>query len=86
MQSNKQITDTSKTTVKQAILDNQDNVNALRSSNSGTSFPSDPIAGMHCYREDEKQEYIYDGTDWFPVRGTEYYVDDDGLLHQIIYT
>lgn len=64
MQSNKQITDTSKTTVKQAILDNQDNVNALRSSNSGTSFPSDPIAGMHCYRTDTKKMYMYDGSNW----------------------
>lgn len=64
MQSNKQITDTSKATVKQAILDNQDNVNALRSSNSGTSFPSDPIAGMHCYRTDTKKMYMYDGSNW----------------------
>ena len=64
MQSNKQITDTSKTTVRQAILDNQDNVNALRSSNSGTSFPSDPIAGMHCYRTDTKKMYMYDGSNW----------------------
>ena len=64
MQSNKQITDTSKTTVKQAILDNQDNVNALRSSNSGASFPSDPIAGMHCYRTDTNKMYMYDGSNW----------------------
>lgn len=64
MQSNKQITDTSKTTVKQALLDAQDNVNALRSSNSGTSFPSDPIAGMHCYRADTKKMYMYDGSNW----------------------
>ena len=64
MQSNKQITDTSKQTVKQALLDAQDNVNALRSSNSGTSFPSDPIAGMHCYRTDTKKMYMYDGSNW----------------------
>lgn len=64
MQSNKQITDTSKTTVKQAILDNQDNVNALRSSNSGTAFPSDPAIGMHCYRTDTGKMYMYDGSNW----------------------
>lgn len=64
MQSNKQITDTSKQTVKQALLDAQDNVNSLRSSNSGTAFPSDPAIGMHCYRTDTGKMYMYDGSSW----------------------
>lgn len=62
MQSNKKLVDTSKTTVKKAILDHEDNIQALMSSNSGTEFPSEPVEGMHCYRTDLKHDYVYIGN------------------------
>lgn len=66
MQSNKKIADTSKTTVKEAILNHESNIQALYSGNSGTEFPKDPVAGTRCYREDTQTEYIYNGSEWIP--------------------
>lgn len=67
MQKYTPLTDTSKTTVKQALLNHEDNINSLRSSYSGTAFPANPTVGMHCYRTDENIEYVYNGTDWKQV-------------------
>lgn len=67
MQKYTPLTDTSKTTVKQALLNHEDNINSLRSSYSGTAFPANPAVGMHCYRTDENIEYVYNGTDWKQV-------------------
>jgi hypothetical protein len=41
----------------------------LRSSFSGTSFPTSPtpVAGQHCYRTDLSLEYEYDGANWNEV-------------------
>nr|DAE40607.1 MAG TPA: hypothetical protein [Caudoviricetes sp.] len=70
MQSNTKLTDTSKTTVKEAIVNHENNIQALYSGNSGTSFPSDAVAGTHCYRTDESQEYIYDGSKWVSIESS----------------
>ena len=60
--------DTATETVKQALLNHEDNINSIRSSNSGSSFPNENlVAGMKCYRTDLKAEYIYDGEDWFKI-------------------
>ena len=67
MQKYTPLTDTSKTTVKQALLNHEGNINSLRSSYSGTAFPANPTVGMHCYRTDENIEYVYNGTDWKQV-------------------
>ena len=68
MQKYTPIGDTSKETVKQALLNHEDNINSIRSSNSGSSFPTENlVAGMKCYRTDLKAEYTYDGKDWLKI-------------------
>lgn len=59
---------TATTTVKQAVLDHEDNINAIRSSNSGNAFPTENLTeGMVCYRSDLKGMYQYNGTSWDKV-------------------
>lgn len=65
MQKYTPIGDTSKETVKQALLNHEDNINSIRSSNSGSSFPTEHlVVGMKCYRTDLKATYTYNGTSW----------------------
>ncbi len=70
MQSYTPLGSTATTTLKEAILNHENNINALRSANSGTSFPTDNlIEGMHCYRTDEEKEYIYTNGEWKEITG-----------------
>jgi len=70
MQSYTPLGSTATTTLKEAILNHENNINALRSANSGTSFPTDNlIEGMHCYRTDEGKEYIYTNGEWKEITG-----------------
>lgn len=70
MQSYTPLGSTATTTLKEAILNHENNINALRSANSGTSFPTDNlIEGMHCYRTDEEKEYIYTSGEWKEITG-----------------
>lgn len=70
MQSYTPLGSTATTTLKEAILNHENNINALRSANSGTSFPTDNlIEGMHCYRTDEGKEYIYTNEKWEEITG-----------------
>lgn len=56
---------TATTTVKDGILNHEKNINALRSTYSGTSFPTENIvAGMKCYRTDLGKTYTYNGKAW----------------------
>lgn len=65
MQSYTPLGSTATTTLKDAILNHENNINALRTTNSGTAFPTDNLAeGLHCYRTDEGKEYIYTNGAW----------------------
>ena len=56
---------TATTTVKDGILNHEKNINALRSTYSGTAFPTENlIAGMKCYRTDLEKTYTYNGKTW----------------------
>lgn len=56
---------TSTTTVKDGILNHEKNINALRSTYSGTSFPTgNLVVGMKCYRTDLGKTYTYNGEAW----------------------
>jgi hypothetical protein len=56
---------TATTTVKDGILNHEKNINALRSTYSGTSFPTENlVAGMKCYRTDLGKTYTYNGETW----------------------
>lgn len=56
---------TATTTVKDGILNHEKNINALRSTYSGTSFPTENlVAGMKCYRTDLGKTYTYNGKTW----------------------
>lgn len=56
---------TSTTTVKDGILNHEKNINALRSTYSGTSFPTENlVVGMKCYRTDLGKTYTYNGEAW----------------------
>lgn len=53
------------TTVKDGILNHEKNINALRSTYSGTAFPTgNLVAGMKCYRTDLGKTYTYNGEAW----------------------
>lgn len=72
MQDYRPLGSTATTTVKQAVLDHEDNINAIRSSNSGSAFPTENLViGMVCYRSDLKEMYQYDGTSWNKVPYTK---------------
>lgn len=56
---------TATTTVKDGILNHEKNINALRSTYSGTAFPTkNLVAGMKCYRTDLGKTYTYNGKAW----------------------
>lgn len=56
---------TATTTVKEGILNHEKNINALRSTYSGTSFPTENlVAGLKCYRTDLGKTYTYNGATW----------------------
>lgn len=56
---------TATTTVKDGILNHEKNINALRSTYSGTAFPmKNLVAGMKCYRTDLGKTYTYNGETW----------------------
>lgn len=56
---------TATTTVKDGILNHEKNINALRSTYSGTAFPTENlVAGMKCYRTDLGKTYTYNGKTW----------------------
>ena len=56
---------TASTTVKDGILNHEKNINALRSTYSGTAFPTENLAaGMKCYRTDLGKTYTYNGKAW----------------------
>lgn len=56
---------TATTTVKDGILNHEKNINALRSTYSGTAFPTENlVAGMKCYRTDLGKTYTYNGESW----------------------
>ena len=56
---------TATTTVKDGILNHEKNINALRSTYSGTAFPTENlVAGMKCYRTDLGKTYTYNGKAW----------------------
>lgn len=56
---------TATTTVKDGILNHEKNINALRSTYSGTAFPTENlVAGMKCYRSDLGKTYTYNGKAW----------------------
>lgn len=56
---------TATTTVKDGILNHEKNINALRSTYSGTAFPTENlVAGMKCYRTDLWKTYTYNGKAW----------------------
>ena len=56
---------TATTTVKDGILNHEKNINALRSTYSGTAFPTgNLVAGMKCYRTDLGKTYTYNGEAW----------------------
>ena len=56
---------TATTTVKDGILNHEKNINALRSTYSGTAFPTgNLVAGMKCYRTDLGKTYTYNGETW----------------------
>lgn len=56
---------TATTTVKDGILNHEKNINALRSTYSGTSFPTENlVVGMKCYRTDLGKTYTYNGEAW----------------------
>lgn len=56
---------TATTTVKDGILNHEKNINALRSTYSGTAFPTENlVAGLKCYRTDLKKTYTYNGEMW----------------------
>lgn len=56
---------TATTTVKDGILNHEKNINALRSTYSGTAFPTENlVAGMKCYRTDLVKTYVYNGKTW----------------------
>ena len=50
--------------IKTFCTDSRNNENLLRSNFSGTSFPSSPVVGQTCYREDLLKEYQWNGTTW----------------------
>lgn len=72
--------DTATETVKQALINHEDNINSIRSSNSGSAFPTENlVAGMKCYRTDLKEEYMYTGESWERVslfNGVLFMVDE----------
>lgn len=56
---------TATTTVKEGILNHEKNINALRSTYSGTAFPTENlVAGLKCYRTDLGKTYTYNGKTW----------------------
>lgn len=56
---------TATTTVKDGILNHEKNINALRSTYSGTAFPAENlVAGLKCYRTDLGKTYTYNGKTW----------------------
>lgn len=56
---------TATTTVKDGILNHEKNINALRSTYSGTAFPTENlVAGLKCYRTDLWKTYMYNGKTW----------------------
>lgn len=56
---------TATTTVKEGILNHEKNINALRSTYSGTDFPTENlVAGLKCYRTDLGKTYTYNGEAW----------------------
>lgn len=56
---------TATTTVKEGILNHEKNINALRSTYSGTAFPTENlVAGLKCYRTDLGKTYTYNGEVW----------------------
>lgn len=56
---------TATTTVKDGILNHEKNINALRSTYSGTAFPTENlVAGLKCYRTDLWKTYMYNGETW----------------------
>lgn len=56
---------TATTTVKDGILNHEKNINALRSTYSGTAFPTgNLVAGLKCYRTDLGKTYTYNGEAW----------------------
>ena len=68
---------TATTTVKQAIQNHENNINSIRTSNSGTAFPTaNLVAGMKCYRTDLKATYTYNGSSW--IRD----VDENGTVSE----
>lgn len=56
---------TATTTVKEGILNHEKNINALRSTYSGTAFPTENlVVGLKCYRTDLGKTYTYNGETW----------------------
>lgn len=65
MQDYTPLVSTATTTVKDGILNHEKNINALRSTYSGTDFPTENlVAGMKCYRTDLGKTYTYNGKTW----------------------
>ena len=56
----------SSTNILQDNINSRVNEETLRSTFSGTSFPTSPtpVAGQKCFRMDLKQVYEYDGANW----------------------
>lgn len=50
--------------IKTFCTDSRNNENLLRSNFSGTNYPSSPVIGQKCYREDLLKEYQWNGTSW----------------------
>jgi hypothetical protein len=82
MQSYTPLGDTATTTVKEAVLNHENNINAIRSTNSGTAFPTDNLEeGMHCYRTDLSKDYIYTGGEWKEFLGD--YAKSDDIANEV---
>lgn len=89
MQSYTPLGSTATTTVKQGLQTHEDNINSIRTSNSGTAFPTaNLVAGMKCYRTDLKAMYTYNGSSWdkdkptfdsAPTAGSTNPVTSDGI-------
>lgn len=58
--------------VRTGLLNERSRTDTLRSNFSGTSFPSTPVIGQHCYRTDQGIEYVCTATTpsavWAEVR------------------
>ena len=71
--------DTATETVKQALLNHEDNINSIRSSNSGSSFPTESlVAGLQCYSTALKATYTSNGSSW--DKDSDLSIDSEGYI------